>query len=91
MLLITNCMKEKLEEALKKEHPSWAYSIEIGAGIVAIFADKIFDFQGSFKSGYDIATNLGGIALVIDGTRRIGNVASYYKSVIRDYLRNSQE
>ncbi len=71
-------MKEKLEEALKKEHSSLAYALEIGAGAVAIWAD-------------DIVTNLGGVALGVDGIRRIMNITNYYKSTIRDYLRNSQD
>lgn len=84
-------MKEKLEQTLRKEYNSWIYAAEIVTGVVAVWADQIFDFPDSFKRVYDIAIKLGGTALIVDGTRRIGNIAEYYKKTIMDYLKYSQD
>ena len=82
-------MEEKLETALKKSHPSWAYGAEIVAGTLlagTAIADDLFNLQGTLKEVYNYATDLGGVLLIGDGLRRINNIGSYYKRVLMDYI-----
>lgn len=82
-------MKERLETALKKNHPSWAYSAEIVVGTVlagTAIADELFNLQGILKEVYNSAAALGGGLLVGDGLGRINNISRYYRRVLMDYL-----
>ncbi len=82
-------MEEKLETAIKKSHPSWAYGAEIVAGTLLVgtaIADDLFNLQGTTREIYNYAKDLGGVLLIGDGLRRIDGIGRYYKSVLMDYL-----
>lgn len=82
-------MEEKLETAIKKSHPSWAYGAEIIGGTLlagTAIADNLFNMQGTLREVYNYATDLGGVLLIGDGLRRINGISDYYKNVLIKYL-----